>query len=95
MTMQDIPNSIAAAEEMEIRLRVVKLRLPASCGGAVCREPGGGYMIALNADRTAAEQEASFVHEILHIWRGDLDSAEPVQEIEARTHRRTVEIMQK
>ena len=54
---------------------------------------GGRYTIILNAEDTPAQQLATFLHEMTHIYNGDLETGESVQEIEARTHRQLLQAL--
>lgn len=44
----------------------------------------GRFVVLLNANESEAEQERAFVHEMLHIYRGDHFSTASAEEVEAR-----------
>lgn len=62
---------------------------PATVGGMVTKQ-GAGYTIILNANKSDAEQLATFLHEMTHIYNGDLTTGGNVGEIETRTQRAKV-----
>lgn len=66
---------------------------PATVGGMVTKQ-GAGYTIILNANKSDAEQLAAFLHEMTHIYNGDLTAGGDVGEIEARTQRQLLEALE-
>ena len=62
--------------------------VPEGIDGLSAPDDKGGYIVMLNAGQSEAEQARTFLHEVLHIWRGDHDRAahEGVQKIENETH---------
>lgn len=66
---------------------------PATVGGMVTRQ-GDGYTIILNANKSDAEQLAAFLHEMTHIYNGDLTAGGNVGEIETRTRRQLLEALE-
>ncbi len=95
MTKQGIEESIEAAQDTMLDLRVVKLRMPSSVKGASCKTPDNGYMVVINSGLSAGEQEEAFLHEMLHVWNGDHDREGNTQELEARIHQKTADFVQK
>lgn len=77
---------------MKFILQYEKAHLPASVG-ACMTEQDGQYLILVNADHTADEQAAAFLHEMLHIWNRDTQSAEPAADIERRTRAQLLRIL--
>ena len=53
----------------------------------------GSYTIILNGNDTPARQLAAFLHEVTHIYNGDIMTGQDVAEIEARTHRQLLEAL--
>ena len=54
-------------------------------------EKPGTFYIAINAANTAKKQEETFIHEMLHIWRGDHDKGgqmtlQEFEKLERQTH---------
>ena len=66
---------------------------PATVGGMVTKQ-GDGYTIILNANKSDAEQLAAFLHEMTHIYNGDLTTGGNVGEIETRTRRQLLEALE-
>ena len=66
--------------------------VPESIHGSVMGS-GGRYTIILNAEDPPAQQLATFLHEMTHIYNGDLETGESVQEIETRTHRQLLQAL--
>lgn len=95
MTQHEIGESLGTAQETMLNLRVVKLRMPSSVKGASCKTPDNGYMVVINSGLSAVEQEEAFLHEMLHVWNGDHDREENIQELEARIHQSTADFVQK
>lgn len=54
----------------------------------------GSYTIILNGNDTPARQYAAFLHEVTHIYNGDLTAGQNAGEIEARTHRQLLEALE-
>lgn len=67
--------------------------LPPKVHGAVTRD-GDRYTILLNANDTPARQLAAFLHEMTHIYCGDLAAGGDVEEIERRTDRQLLEALE-
>ena len=95
MMNQDIEESLGTAQDTMLNLKVVKLRMPSSVKGASCRTPDNGYMVVVNYGLSAEEQEEAFLHEMLHVWNGDHDREDNIQELEARIHQKTADFVQK
>ena len=55
-----------------MRIIIKKADLPKSAHGAAATDDQN-YYIVINENDTAAKQEETLIHEVLHIWRGDLD----------------------
>lgn len=71
----------------EITIKLHRLEgMPEGIHGTVMGSDGR-YTIILNANDTPARQFAAYLHEMTHIYDGDLEAGGNVQEIEARTHR--------
>lgn len=73
-------------EERRVSLRIIKTELPEDIKGvcSVCSD--GSYLILINQDLDEREQEASFLHEMLHIYHNDFDSDMSIHEIENKRH---------
>ena len=67
--------------------------LPPTIHGAVMGS-GGRYTILLNSNDTPARQFAAFLHEVTHLYNGDLEAGGDVQEIETRAHRQLLEALE-
>lgn len=65
-----------------ITMRVVTMPFPEGVNGACLPDGKGGFIIAIS--ETAPDQEGTFLHECRHIWRNDVESERPVQQIEQR-----------
>lgn len=71
----------------EIKIQLYHKHFPVDGGaGMVCTDDSGVYMVIINADLPEEEQEKTFLHEMLHIYRDDFSrvKAEGVQAIEAQ-----------
>ena len=68
--------------------------LPPTIHGAVIGLDDNRYTIILNANDTPARQFAAFLHEVTHLYNGDLEAGGDVQEIETRTHRQLLEALE-
>ena len=80
------------AETMTITIH--RAELPPTIHGAVTTENGNRYTIILNAGDEPARQLAAFLHEMTHIYNGDLTAGGDVGEIEARTQRQLLEALE-
>ena len=81
------------AETMTITIH--RAELPPTIHGAVTTENGSRYTIILNAGDEPARQLAAFLHEMTHIYNGDLiKTGENVGEIENRTHKQLLEALE-
>ena len=75
--------------KQKINLTVYQVgSFPDGVDGISAPDDKGGFMILINADQSPEEQARTFLHEMLHIWRGDHDrvAAEGVQKIESEAH---------
>ena len=95
MMNQDIEESLGIAQDAMLNLKVVKLRMPSSVKGASCKTWDNGYMVVINSGLSAEEQEEAFLHEMLHVWNGDHDREDNIQELEARIHQKKADFVQK
>ena len=78
----------------EITIKLHRLEgMPEGIHGTVMGSDGQ-YMIILNAGDEPARQLAAFLHEMTHIYNGDLEAGGNVQEIEARTHRELLKALE-
>ncbi len=81
------------AETITITLRRAD-GMPSAAHGLVMTGTTDHYTILLNAGDSPARQLAAFLHEMTHIYNGDLTGGQDVQEIEARTHRQLLEALE-
>lgn len=79
------------AETITITLRRADDLPPAIHG--IVTGTDGSYTIILNGNDTPARQYAAFLHEVTHIYNGDIMTGQDVAEIEARTHRQLLEAL--
>lgn len=78
----------------EITIKLHRLEgMPEGIHGTVMGSDGR-YMIVLNAEEDPDQQLATFLHEMTHIYNGDLEAGGSVQEIEARTHRELLKALE-
>ena len=70
-------------------LEVITAELPSKIHGCVTEWEPGRYRVFLNSMLPAEEREKAFVHELLHLYRGDLHKDVPVEEIEEDCHKAT------
>lgn len=68
-----------------MKIDVFKKILPENVHGAAGTD-GVNYYILINKNDTAERQEEAFIHEMLHIWRGDLDREGNADQLEAIRH---------
>ncbi len=62
--------------------------LPRKCRGLIIRDPySDEETVVLNARLTNEANKESYLHELYHSLRGDLNSIEDINEIENRAHR--------
>lgn len=80
------------AREITIKLHRLE-EMPEGIHGTVMGSDGQ-YMIVLNAEEDPDQQLATFLHEMTHIYNGDLEAGGNVQEIEARTHRELLKALE-
>lgn len=79
----------------EITIKLHRLEgMPEGIHGAVIGLDDNRYTIILNANDTPARQFAAYLHEMTHIYNGDLEAGGNVQEIEARTHRELLKALE-
>ena len=69
----------------KIRLNIVRDAFPQGMHGA-SGYIDGEFFVVLNTERTPAQQEEDFLHEMLHIYRKDHFSEASAQQVEARAH---------
>lgn len=64
--------------------------LPADVHGAITKDDTGTYYVLLNTNDSSDRRQQAFLHEMLHIYRGDLnkDGAD-VSELEGAAHAET------
>ena len=67
--------------------------LPPQLHGAVAKD-GSRYMIILNGSDTPARQLAAFLHEMTHIYNGDLLTGQDAGDIENRAHKQLLEALE-
>lgn len=60
---------------------IEKERLPESVHGLTCKH-NEDYHVIINEESDANRQLVSLIHEVCHIWRGDLESESSAEEIE-------------
>ena len=75
-------------------LKVIEMDLPIK--GCVCPwdESSGEYRIFINRNLSPREKTETFIHEMLHLWRGDFDKTD-VQSIEYECHKESEELAKK
>ena len=61
--------------------------MPTTLRSFVRMNPDDGATIVINARLSAEDRMRRYKHEVDHILHGDLDSEDPVDEIEMRAHR--------
>ena len=66
-------------------IHVRLLDLPTSIRGFV-RETAEGYTIVINSRMSSETQRKTYLHELEHIRRGDLDSLDDIDQIEKELH---------
>ena len=64
----------------EIFVRIVPF--PCAVGGMVIPNDDGTYNVYINANLSNQRQRKAFIHELMHIERGDLYSSAPIEEID-------------
>ena len=67
---------------------ILKKILPENVHGAAGAD-GTNYYVLINKNDTAERQEETLIHEMLHIWRGDLDREGNADQLEAIRHEET------
>lgn len=76
-------------------LKVIKVNLPDGINGTVALFGKDKYRIFINDKLPEDEQLKAFIHEMVHLYRGDLDKiGQDVNTIEEETHRETDRIME-
>ena len=69
-------------------LKVIKVNLPDSIKGAATSWEEDEYRIFINSKLSEDEQLKTFIHEMVHLYRGDLDKiGQDVNTIEEETDR--------
>lgn len=61
--------------------------MPSGIRSFIRMNPDDGATIVINARLSAEDRLRHYEHEVGHLLRGDLDSADPADEIEMRAHR--------
>lgn len=78
----------------ELSIKITHTGLPDSIHGFVSSTSPGKYHIFLNAAETDSQQAASFLHECLHIFHGDLERDDAAAgQIEAERHKELESIL--
>lgn len=55
-------------------IKIDKLPLPDSVGGACTKVEENSYQVIINSDKDSEDQLKAFLHECVHIWSGDLEA---------------------
>lgn len=79
-------------------LKLIEAPFPEDIEGCTVRwgENSGEYRILINENLPEPEKLETFIHEMIHLYHGDLDSTgKSVDEVEARAHRETAEILKR
>lgn len=77
-------------------LKVIEMDLPVE--GCCCKwgKDSGEYRIFIDKALSEPKKLETFIHEMIHLYHGDLDSTgKSVDEVEARAHRETEEILKR
>lgn len=73
-----------------ITLRLIRAELPRSVPGMSTRD-GDTFIVVVNAAADPDQQQAAFVHELLHIWHHDHDkTGDALDQLEAERHAETL-----
>lgn len=77
-------------------LKAIEIDLPRKIKGVSCpwNNPGE-YRIFIDRSLSELEKLETFIHEMIHLYHGDHEAGGNIQEIEARTHKATEEILKK
>lgn len=78
-------------------LKVIEMEIPGGIDGCIARwgEDSGEYRIFINNKMDDRQKIHTFIHEILHLYRGDFDKeGGNVNQIEAECHQLTQEILE-
>jgi len=79
-------------------LKLIEAPFPEDIEGCTVRwgENSGEYRILINENLPEPVKLETFIHEMIHLYHGDLDSTgKSVDEVEARAHRETEEILKR
>lgn len=77
-------------------IKVLEATLPESVHGfSLPWKDTGEYRICINARMSEREKLETFIHEMIHLYRGDHGDTERLDRIETDCHRTTEEIMEK
>ena len=69
-----------------MKIIIEKQPLPASAHG-IAGTDGEAYYVLINSNDTPERQREAFIHEMQHIWDGDLDrTGESASELEKKKH---------
>lgn len=74
-------------------LEVITAEFPLGVRGVATEWEPGRYRVFLNSMLPEEEMEKSFIHELLHIYRGDLHKNVTVEKIEEDCHKATDRIL--
>ena len=73
-----------------LKLRLIWAELPRSVHGMSTRD-GDTYTVVINAADDPDQQQAAYIHELLHIWHHDHDkTGADVDRLEAERHAETL-----
>ena len=72
------------SEEEAGNYKVRFISMHGSIHGFITEGPAGFYNIYINDRLSRVQQRNAFLHEYAHYINGDLDSSEPIEDIEAR-----------
>lgn len=76
-------------------LEVVAAEFPPGFHACIAEWEPGRYRVFLNSMLPAEEMEKAFVHELVHLYRGDLHKDVSVEEIEEDCHKATDRIIER
>lgn len=78
-------------------LKVIEMEMPEDIDGVACKwgRDSGEYRIFLNSGIDERQKLKAFIHEMIHLYRGDHDKEnESVQKIESECHQLTQEVIE-
>ena len=77
-----------------ITIKIITENMPSSIKGFSMKTGAEEFAVFLNGHEDDPDTVGSFLHEMLHIYHGDLDKSLPSDQLEKERHREIEEVLE-